>query len=52
MDLTIAASGAYLHQRRDRLTIQPASGPEEIVDRTTPGNFYDVMFVDALRRVA
>jgi len=51
MDLTIAASGAYLHQRRDRLTIQPATGPVEVVDRTTPGNLYDAMFVDAVRRL-
>jgi predicted dehydrogenase len=51
MDLTIAASGVYLHQRRDHLTILPESAPAETINETTPGNFYDVMFLDALRRL-
>jgi predicted dehydrogenase len=51
MDLTLAAAGAYLHQRRHRLVIYPSSGPVETIEAATPGNFYDVMFVDALRRL-
>jgi predicted dehydrogenase len=51
MDITIAAKGAYLHQRRDQLVVYPAEGPPEVVQHTKARNFYDLMFFDALRRL-
>jgi predicted dehydrogenase len=50
MDITFAAQGAYLHQRRDQLVVTLADGQQEVVDHSKARNFYDVMFADALRR--
>lgn len=50
-DLHVGAKGAYLIQRREALTIQPAEGPPEVV-RTPEGfNLYREIFFDALRRL-
>lgn len=50
MDITLAAKGAYLHQRRDQLVVTLADGTLEVVEHSRARNFYDVMFADALRR--
>jgi predicted dehydrogenase len=50
LDIHLAAKGAYLHQRRDGLTIYPADGSPEQVVPVDP-NIYRAIFFDALRRL-
>jgi predicted dehydrogenase len=49
-DLHVGAKGAYLIQRRDLLTVQPAEGPVEEFRNPEGFNLYREIFFDALRR--
>jgi len=50
-DVHLAAKGAYLHQRRDSLTIYPAEGTPEVIVPPEGTNLYREIFFDALRRL-
>ena len=50
MDVHIAATGAYLLQRRDALLVYPADGEPEVVELDPAHSFYEDLFFDALRR--
>ena len=50
-DIHLAAKGAYFHQRRDSLTIYPATGTPEVVTPPEGSTGYRAIFFDALRRL-
>ncbi len=49
-EIRVAATGAYLLQRRDTLRIFPADGPPEVIPMPPDWDMYRELFFDALRR--
>jgi hypothetical protein len=51
MDIHLGAKGAYLIQRRDALTVYPATGQPEVTKTPDGTNLYREIFFDALWRL-